>query len=51
MRPHMLLNDNMLIRRAVTCFLYWFYHALVLFEQSNCINWINFCYILLLTKM
>ena len=25
--------------------------ALVLFEQSNCIDWITFCYILLLTKV
>ena len=28
-----------------------FYPALVLFKQSNCINWITFCYIRSLTKM
>ena len=28
-----------------------FYHAVVLFEQSNCIGWINVCYILSLTKI
>jgi hypothetical protein len=27
------------------------YPALVLFEQSNCIDWISFCYILSLTKI
>jgi hypothetical protein len=26
------------------------YPALVLFEQPNCIDWINICYILLLTE-
>ena len=25
--------------------LYFFYPALVQFEQSNCIDWINFCFI------
>ena len=31
----------------MTCF----YPALVLFEQSNCIDWINICYIRSLTKI
>jgi len=28
-----------------------FYPALVLFDQANCIDWINFCYILSLTEI
>jgi len=28
-----------------------FYPTLVLFEQANCIDWINFCYILSLTDL
>jgi len=27
------------------------YPALILFEQSNCIDWINFCYMPSLTKI